>query len=56
LEQEGDVEYAIEEEVWVAYHELQKKLLSQLMNEKDLVYSTSMDHPTIGKLGAMAPR
>ncbi len=26
------------------------------MNQKDLVYSTSMDHPTIGKLGAMAPR
>lgn len=51
-----DTEYVIEDENWNAYHELQKKLLSLLMNEKDLVYSNSMDHAGIGRVGLGVPR
>ena len=52
---ELDADYVIEETVWNSYHELQKKLLSLLMNEKDLVYSSSADHTGIGRLGSMPP-
>ena len=40
---EMDIEYIIEEELWTKYHDLQKKLLNLLMNEKDLVYSNQVD-------------
>lgn len=40
---EPDVEYTIEEQVWTKYHDLQKRLLNMLMNEKDLVYSNQVD-------------
>lgn len=52
---ELEVDYVIEDTLWNNYHELQKKLLSLLMNEKDLVYSTSIDHTGIGRLGSMPP-
>lgn len=38
-----ETEFYIDDQVWDKYHEEQKKLLSLLMNEKDLVFSTSMD-------------
>ncbi len=53
VKNEPQAEYVIEDEVWNAYHELQKKLLSLLMNEKDLVYSNSMDHAGIGRLSGI---
>jgi len=39
---EVDAEYTIDEETWTKYHDLQKKLLSLLLNEKDLVYTNTM--------------
>jgi len=40
---EVDAEYTIDEETWTKYHDLQKKLLSLLLNEKDLVYTNSIE-------------
>jgi hypothetical protein len=53
---EPETEFIIEDETWNAYHELQKKLLSLLMNEKDLVYSNSIDHSGIARMGGMGAR
>ena len=38
-----EADYTIEEELWAKYHELQKRLLNLLMNEKDLVFSNAVD-------------